>query len=211
MHGATGTTTAIAAYRRRADGVPDPAGDEGFTLIELMVVMLAIAILLAIAIPTFLGTTETANDRAAQSDINTALTTAKSLATQDGQSYGGGTAPVTQAVLSTDEPSITWVNGPTSTSGAVSWYVDSGPGGQGIVLASPATGASLCWYAVDNLTALAPTAGNGAYGDSQSPAGSATEAPAGAGTYYASGPEPSGGCDATALLSGVSPWSSTGF
>ena len=48
-----------------ADGVLD----SGFTLIELMVVLLILAILLAIAIPTFLGTTKTANDRAVQSNL----------------------------------------------------------------------------------------------------------------------------------------------
>ena len=47
--------------------------DAGFTLIELMVVLLILAILLAIAIPTFLGVTKSANDRAAQSNLNTAL------------------------------------------------------------------------------------------------------------------------------------------
>ncbi|MDE3206718.1 MAG: prepilin-type N-terminal cleavage/methylation domain-containing protein, partial [Acidobacteriota bacterium] len=41
--------------------------EEGFTLIELMVVVLIIAILLAIAIPTFLGARNGANARAAQS------------------------------------------------------------------------------------------------------------------------------------------------
>ncbi|HZT66342.1 MAG TPA: prepilin-type N-terminal cleavage/methylation domain-containing protein [Acidimicrobiales bacterium] len=50
--------------------------DEGFTLIELMVVILIIAILLAIAIPTFLGARSRAQDRAAQSSLRNALTAA---------------------------------------------------------------------------------------------------------------------------------------
>ena len=39
--------------------------------------VLILAILLAIAIPTFLGVTKSANDRAVQSNINTAITNAK--------------------------------------------------------------------------------------------------------------------------------------
>jgi type IV pilus assembly protein PilA len=57
----------------------------GFTLIELMVVVLVIAILLAIAIPAYLGSENRARDRAAQSDLRTALTAARILtADQDG-------------------------------------------------------------------------------------------------------------------------------
>src|SRR5829696_589473 len=41
------------------------SGQAGFTLIELMVVVLIIAILIAIAIPTFLGARSRAQDRAA--------------------------------------------------------------------------------------------------------------------------------------------------
>ena len=48
--------------------------DEGFTLIELMVVLLIIAILLAIAIPTFLGARDTANARGTQENLRNALT-----------------------------------------------------------------------------------------------------------------------------------------
>jgi type IV pilus assembly protein PilA len=47
-------------------------GHAGFTLIELMVVVLIIAILLAIAIPTLLGAQSKAKDRAAQSSVRNA-------------------------------------------------------------------------------------------------------------------------------------------
>ena len=51
--------------------------DEGFTLIELMVVVLIIAILVAIAIPTFLGQRKNAQDSAAKSNVRNALATEK--------------------------------------------------------------------------------------------------------------------------------------
>jgi type IV pilus assembly protein PilA len=77
--------------------------DKGFTLIELMVVVLIIAILIAIAIPTFLGLRRRAQDRAAQSDLRNALTAAKAFYTDD-ETYTGFTAAQGELI----EPSLNW-------------------------------------------------------------------------------------------------------
>src|SRR5436305_827149 len=65
--------------------------EDGFTLIELMVVVLIIAILIAIAIPTFLGARSQAQDRAAQSNLRNGLTAEKTVYT-DSQAYDATTA-----------------------------------------------------------------------------------------------------------------------
>lgn len=48
-------------------------GDQGFTLVEMMVALIVIGVLVAIAIPTFLSARERASDRSAQSKVTTAL------------------------------------------------------------------------------------------------------------------------------------------
>ncbi len=77
--------------------------EEGFTLVELMVVVLIIAILVAIAIPTFLGARESAQDRAAQSDLRNALT-AEKVYYVDNEVYTDNSGGALAAI----EPSIDW-------------------------------------------------------------------------------------------------------
>lgn len=64
------------------------ARENGFTLVELMVVILIIAVLIAIAIPTFLGARTRAQDRAAQSDLRNTLTAAKVFYSDESADYG---------------------------------------------------------------------------------------------------------------------------
>jgi prepilin-type N-terminal cleavage/methylation domain-containing protein len=158
----------------------DPRGvrgsDDGFTLIELSVVVLIIDVLLAAAIPTFLSARLAAQDRSAQSELTSALTTAKVVYSDSGSwpAWDGNPSFATIVDPMNDaEPAlefVSWFDAPVTADGqihvgAVDNFV--------AVKARSETGTLYCIYdtGTDSYAGYTP------------------------GTYYLSGPSTSDNCN----------------
>jgi type IV pilus assembly protein PilA len=82
--------------------------ESGFTLVELLVVMLILGILAAIAIPTFFNQRDKARDADAKTGARTAETAMETLATENGGDYSPGsmTPAQVEARLVQIEPTL---------------------------------------------------------------------------------------------------------
>ena len=98
---------ALTALRRLRDE------EDGFTLIELMVVVMILAILIVMGLPTFLGVRARFQDRAAQTDLRNAVLAARILYT-DNATFT--TADVRRRASSRSSPNMCYVAGTAATS-----------------------------------------------------------------------------------------------
>jgi len=86
--------------------------DDGFTLIELMVVVMILGILIVMGMPTFLGVRARFQDRAAQTDLRNAVLSARILYT-DNATFSSANSGATGLV--TIEPNMCYVAGTAAT------------------------------------------------------------------------------------------------
>jgi prepilin-type N-terminal cleavage/methylation domain-containing protein len=119
------------------------SNEAGFTLIELMMVVLIIAILIAVLTPVFLGATARAKDRAMQTSLVTALKAAKAVAA-DRDDY----TQATLTTLSTEVQELKFVSSSTAPSGQTT--VSVAPVSAGYIVFGGLSKSGDCFYIADD-------------------------------------------------------------
>ena len=119
--------------------------EDGFSLIEIVVVVLIIAVLIGIAIPTFLGMRERAHDAAAKESAALALKIATGFATDGTEDF----STLSTSALNASEPSVTFIDGDLASTGPaeVSQMVPDAGAGDQIFVAAVQSESGDCFFA----------------------------------------------------------------
>jgi type IV pilus assembly protein PilA len=120
--------------------------DDGFTMVELAMVLVIMAILMAIAVPTFLGQARTANGRVAQANSDTALLDSQSTYLAAGQQFQP--TPTMTSALRTSERNLVFTAAASANHSQVSVYV--APDRYGIIMAVQSNTTKDCWFTIMN-------------------------------------------------------------
>jgi type IV pilus assembly protein PilA len=140
------TTRRGAALRRRPlVATPRRRDEDGFTLIELVVIVLVVGALVLIAVPSLLGARQTAQDRSAQADLRHAVEAANT-AYIDTADFG----QLTAGVLTGVEPGLRFSDLPVSNPHFIAVTTGTCANDSACVALAEPAGDGNCWYVVQS-------------------------------------------------------------
>jgi len=154
----------VQNLRRRAAGRLSGESESGFTLVELLVVMLILGLLAAIAIPSFFNQRDKATDADAKAAVRTAQTAMETYATDNSGEYTDATADILDGIeetLTDADIQLTDASGTAVTPDAASYSVAAVSGTDNIFAINRASGGTVTYTCTDAGTAGCPGSGGG--------------------------------------------------